>query len=259
MKNIYIYFRSLWVNRIKPLKALRALKALAENKEDTEQVFHVINAMGGSSRKYLNMFKKSDVGKKVLEKKINLIDTLKNKEYLSKLPEDSLGKNYYNFIYKEKLTPDELVSASEIYSDPNKTEEENIFHTRLRDMHDLWHVTTGYGRDALGELSLLAFTYAQDRNRGIGAITLYGYHIMGKVTKELNFSVDLREVVKEGYRLGKAAPFWGCADWENLLEKPLHMVREELKAGNPILYKKVIKEFSDKEKKHSQVEAQVAA
>ena len=97
MKNIYIYFRSLWVNRIKPLKALRALKALAENKEDTEQVFHVINAMGGSSRKYLNMFKKSDVGKKVLEKKINLIDTLKNKEYLSKLPEDSLGKNYYNF------------------------------------------------------------------------------------------------------------------------------------------------------------------
>ena len=37
------------------------------------------------------------------------------------------------------------------------------------------------------------------------------------------------------------------------------IVREELKAGNPILYKKIIKEFSDKEKKHSQVEAQVAA
>ena len=39
-------------------------------------------------------------------------------------------------------------------------------------MHDLWHVTTGYGRDALGELSLLAFTYAQEQNRGIGAIAL---------------------------------------------------------------------------------------
>ena len=68
MKNIYIYFRSLWVNRIKPLKALRALKALAENKEDTEQVFHVINAMGGSSRKYLNMFKKS--GCRIRKKKL---------------------------------------------------------------------------------------------------------------------------------------------------------------------------------------------
>ena len=56
-------------------------------------------------------------------------------------------------------------------------------------MHDLWHVTTGYGRDALGELSLLAFTYAQEKNRGIGAIVLYGYRIMGKVTKELNFKI----------------------------------------------------------------------
>ena len=50
-------------------------------------------------------------------------------------------------------------------------------------MHDLWHVTTGYGRDALGELSLLAFTYAQEKIEGIGAIVLYGYRIMGKVTK----------------------------------------------------------------------------
>ena len=46
---------------------------------------------------------------------------------MAQLPEGSLGKNYYNFIYKEKLTPDELVSASEINFDPNKTEEENIF------------------------------------------------------------------------------------------------------------------------------------
>ena len=84
-------------------------------------------------------------------------------------------------------------------------------------MHDLWHVTTGYGRDALGELSLLAFTYAQERNRGIGAIVLYGYRIMGKVTRELNFNIDLRDVVKEGYKLGKEASFWACADWEKLL------------------------------------------
>ena len=185
MKIFFDYLKSLWVNRIKPIKALKALRALAANKEDTVQVFHVIDALGGTNRKAFRDFKKSDVGKNVLENKIHLINTLKRKDYLSKLPEGSLGKNYYNFIYKEKLTPDELVSASEINFDPNKTEEENIFHTRLRDMHDLWHVTTGYGRDSLGELSLLAFTYAQEKNRGIGAIVLYGYRIMGKVTREL--------------------------------------------------------------------------
>ena len=143
--------------------------------------------------------------------------------------------------------------------DPNKSEEENIFHTRLRDMHDLWHVTTGYGRDALGELSLLAFTYAQEKNRGIGAIVLYGYRIMGKVTKELNFKIDLREVVKEGYKLGKEASFWATADWENLLEKPITEVRSILKAGKPELYKEVLHEFSIKEQNHLRKNTQAAA
>ena len=41
------------------------------------------------------------------------------------------------------------------------------FYARLRDMHDLWHVLTGYGRDLAGEATLLAFTHAQTRNRGI--------------------------------------------------------------------------------------------
>jgi len=262
MRNIIGYYRDLWVNRIRPLKALKALKALAANKEDTKQVFVVINALGSSGRlrkKYLNIFKSSDVGKKVLDSRINLIDTLKDKEYLSNLPENSLGKKYYNFIYKENLTPEELVSASEIYDNPNLTEEENIFHTRLRDMHDLWHVTTGYGRDSLGELCLLAFTYAQNKNRGIGAITLYGYSIMGKVTKELQFNIDLRKVIREGYKIGKNAPFWGCADWENLLDKPIEEVREKLNAARPVLYKEVIKEFANKEKKNISEKSPAAA
>jgi ubiquinone biosynthesis protein COQ4 len=259
MKNFYIYIKSLWANRIKPIKALKALRALAANKEDTVQVFHVIDALGGTNRKAFRVFKKSDVGKRILENKVHLIDTLKRKEYLSKLPEGSLGKSYYNFIYKEKLTPDELVSASEINFDPNKSEEENIFHTRLRDMHDLWHVTTGYGRDALGELSLLAFTYAQEKNRGIGAIVLYGYRIMGKVTRELNFKIDLREVVREGYKLGKEASFWAIADWENLLEKPITEVRAILKAGKPKLYNEVLHEFSIKEENHLRKTTKAAA
>ena len=78
MKNFYIYIKSLWANRIKPIKALKALRALAANKEDTIQVFHVIDALGGTNRKAFRDFKKSDVGKKILENKIHLIDTLKS-------------------------------------------------------------------------------------------------------------------------------------------------------------------------------------
>ena len=32
---------------------------------------------------------------------------------------------------------------------------------RTRDSHDIWHVLSGYHRDALGEACLVAFSYAQ--------------------------------------------------------------------------------------------------
>jgi ubiquinone biosynthesis protein COQ4 len=33
-------------------------------------------------------------------------------------------------------------------------------------VHDIWHVLTGYRRDALGEACLVAFSYAQTRGLG---------------------------------------------------------------------------------------------
>ena len=98
-------------------------------------------------------------------------------------------------------------------------------------MHDLWHVTAGYGRDALGELSLLAFTYAQEQNRGIGAIALYGYWKVGKELPDFN----LRKVIYEGYNNGKKATLWSCEDWESLIKLPLDQVREKLNSKKPLI------------------------
>ena len=99
-------------------------------------------------------------------------------------------------------------------------------------MHDLWHVTTGYGRDALGELSLLAFTYAQEQNRGVGAIALYGYWKVGKEFPDFN----LRKVIREGYKNGKKATLWSCEDWEKLIKLPIDEVREKINSKKPELY-----------------------
>ena len=69
----------------------------------------------------------------------------------------------------------------------------------------------------------------------------------------------LREVVKEGYKIRKEASFWACADWENLLEKPITEVRAILKAGKPELYNEVLHEFSIKEENHLRKTSQAAA
>ena len=124
-----------------------------------------------------------------------------------------------------------------------RTDDEIFFNTRKRDMHDLWHVTAGYGRDALGELSLLAFTYAQEQNRGIGAIALYGYWKVGKELPDFN----LRKVIYEGYNNGKKATLWSCEDWESLIKLPLDQVREKLNSKKPELYYDALKKLSTHE------------
>ena len=236
MKNFLIsYIYRLGDNRVKPIKAIKAIIALSKDNEDTTQVFHVIDALKGSSdRKYFKIFSKSEIGKKILKERIHLLDTLKDKDTLSKLPKNTLGYKYYEFIYKENLSPEELINASESSKKEfgNRTDDEIFFNIRKRDMHDLWHVATGYGRDALGELSLLAFTYAQEQNRGVGAIALYGYWKVGREFPDFN----LRKVIREGYKNGKNATLWSCEDWEKLIKLPIDEVREKINAKKPKLY-----------------------
>mgnify|MGYP005696430567 FL=1 len=70
LKSLYKNIYNIWINRVKPIKAFKAVRALDRNKEDTTQVFHVIDALKGSSdRKYFKIFSKTKLGKKILEKK----------------------------------------------------------------------------------------------------------------------------------------------------------------------------------------------
>lgn len=221
--------------RIQPLKAWRAVKALLADKEDTAQVFKVIDALsGGADEKMFLRFMGTETGKRVIAEKRNILQTLNDRETLSKLPEGSLGYRYYQFMSSENLTADGLVEASEVIRDrANMPEAAMIYRNRQRDTHDLWHVSTGYSRDGLGELSLLAFIYAQSGNRGIGAIILFGL----RATSRSYPGLGLWKAVREGYRLGKSATWLPGADWETLLSRPLDEVRAELNLGPLIHYK----------------------
>ncbi|MEP2827608.1 Coq4 family protein [Parvibaculum sp.] len=220
---------------IQPLKALRAIRALIADKEDTSQVFRIIDALsGGANDRQFNRFVKTETGQRILNEKRNLITALNEREYLSSLPEGTLGHTYYEFMAEEDLTADGLVEASEVVPErEGRTEAERIFGYRLRDQHDLWHVTSGYGRDGLGELALLAFTYAQTRNRGIGFIVLVGARITSKTVPD----VKVWRVLREAYRNGKKAAWLPQTDWEAMLSKPLSEVRELLKIETPTAYR----------------------
>jgi ubiquinone biosynthesis protein COQ4 len=220
-------------DRIRPLDALRAIRALLRYPDDTSRVFEVFVALSGrAGARLFDRFQRTTRGARLLRERPTLLDALAARERLLALPPGSLGRAYAEFMSREQISADGLVTASEsargmVSSLP---EERLWFGARLRDMHDLWHVVTGYERDLVGEASLLAFTYAQTRNRGIGFIVAVAYLKAG------GGHPDARRLMREAYRRGRRAAWLPEQDWEALLERPLEQVRHELAVGAPPSY-----------------------
>ncbi len=215
-------------DRFRPLEAIRALRALSANPDDTGQVFQVIRAASGTSfRGVLRRVQADPEGARILRERRSLLPVLGDRDGLRALPEGSLGWSYAGFMDAEKISADGLVEAS----DESAREEVHplgpeatVLSERLRDMHDLWHVVTGYQRDLIGEAALLAFTYAQTRNRGIGLIVAYGLYRLWR-----GGAHEAVATVRGGYRRGRGAAFLPAADWEALLPLPLEEVRRRLR------------------------------
>jgi ubiquinone biosynthesis protein COQ4 len=206
--------------------AWKALGRLIENPDRTDQVFVIIDALSGKSgeRQFLK-FAATAVGRRILADQRDLLAVLSNREALHAMPQGSLGNTYANFMSREAISADGLVEASNeggraVGDDAQRT----LFGVRLRDSHDLWHVATGYGRDLVGEASLLAFTFAQTRNPGIGVIVAMAYLKAGNLP-------GARPMIRKAYRRGRKSAWLPTADWEALLALPLDAVREELKLG----------------------------
>ncbi|MEQ1887732.1 MAG: Coq4 family protein [Alphaproteobacteria bacterium] len=224
--------------KIQPLVAIRALRALFKNKEDTGQVFKIVTALTGNSMvKIMHRFRADPVGHQVLAENRNLVATLCDRNYLRSLPEGSYGRVYLQFLETEGLTAEGLIDASnEAPQRQDRRAEFDLLTSRLRDSHDLQHVLTGYGRDTLGELSVLAFSYAHTRNRGIGFLVAMG---MFKFKKDLPLDIPVFTSVFEAFRNGRKSAWFPAVDWEAMLKLPLDEVRHKLNIITPAIYKGV--------------------
>ena len=217
--------------RMQPIKAYRALRSLLKNPDKTEEVFNIIRAMSGNSlQNCYEQFRKTPIGKKILIERRQLLSVLQNRSSLAELTAESLGKHYLGFTERENINAKGLVDASD-EAIPISNPDLRLYAERSRDMHDLWHVVTGYGRDTLGEACLLAFTYAQTRNRGIGIIALVGFF---KLRKEIGNGVG--RAMWQGYKAGLQASWLPAEDWEELLALPIEQVRQQLNIEEPTKY-----------------------
>ena len=217
-----------------PIAAYRAVRALMRNREDTRQVFLLIDALRGKTTlRQLARFRATEFGRAALADHRRLFDRLEDRETLKALPAGTLGRAYYEFMASENLSAEGLVKASTI---PQSSNDSIWFRERNREMHDLLHVITSYGRDPLGEACLVAFSYAQTGQLGFAVIALYAARRAAHARPDQ----PVRRAIFEGYRRGRAAKWLIGADWENLLNQPVETIREQFAVAPASYYPKII-------------------
>jgi ubiquinone biosynthesis protein COQ4 len=211
-------------------RAWKALKILVADAERTDQVFEIIDALSGRSfERCFAAFAADPGGVRLLRERPSLLATLSDREALEQLPPDSFGRAYADFMKAGNLTADGLVEADEeaernsnkppIEVDPDL----RFFGDRNRDMHDLWHVLTGYGRDEAGEAANLAFTQAQLPTPGIALIVLAAA-VLGPKDSTLSWP----RYLYAAWRRGTQTSLLTAAPYEELLPLPLDEVRRRL-------------------------------
>lgn len=223
--------------------AIVAVKRLIADKEDTSQVFTILEALGKKSAgKSWQKFKKHP-NYSLLREQPPLMNFLCDQKWLDSLPEGSLGRQYLQFLQNENISAEGLMEASEKgFSGSRELADEILeFHHRQRDAHDLWHVITGYGRDPLGELCLLAVSYRLLGNPGLLLIILFG----GRHIKKHNPGFKFWKAIGEGFRHGRDMVWLPAVDWKEVLPRPIEEARSMLNIQTPELYQDIIKATQD--------------
>jgi ubiquinone biosynthesis protein COQ4 len=224
------------VARYRPLRAVHNFQKLMKDKEDTALVFKIFESL--PSRDFLPRVKAlalSERGEALRSTEPNLPEILDDHASLRQTPKGSVAHAYCDFMEAEGLSAAGLVAEYDRVGRPRYPDLVEWFINRNRDTHDLFHVLTGYGRDALGEQCVLLFTHGQSPSHGH---LLIGYAGAANIAKMVRGSkAPVFGAVREAHRTGKGAPQLMAQPIRELLARPLAEVRRELRIPEPVAYR----------------------
>ena len=149
-------------------------------------------------------------------------------------PAGSLAAHYLAFTQAGQIDADGLADVSKLANGATGIELTHPyawFARRTRDVHDFWHILTGYDLTALGEAALVAFSYAQTRALG-WAVIATGAALTGARQSAHPYA----RTIWEGYQRGKAAKWLLGEDYEAMLGEQLEPLRARLGLNAPKLF-----------------------
>lgn len=221
--------------------ALKALRKLLSDKEDTGQVFEIMRALNGTATRdcYLKLLSTPQGGRIAYERQ-EFAARLMDDAWLDSFAEGTVGAAYRHFVRSEQLSAEGLADVSR-----QNGREIDVQHPyawmgrRTRDVHDIWHILSGYHRDALGEACLVAFSYAQTKGLGWALIGL------GAALRTRKGDYPYAKAIWQGYQRGKAAAWLLGEDYERLMNEPLEAARKRLNITPATRYNAIPPEFRD--------------
>ncbi|QTC92689.1 Coq4 family protein [Brevundimonas goettingensis] len=212
--------------KLRPLTALRAFQKLIRDKEDTAQVFEIMRALSGRSvaRGYNRMLRSVEGGRQAFLAE-ELAHKLDDPDWLARFEAGTVGAAYRAFREARGFTADGLADAEREVIPFVDAEHPIVWYSRrLRDVHDIWHVLTGYGTDALGEACVVSFSYGQTRNLGFAFI---GWGAAREIQREVR-DIPARKAAFQAWRNGRAARWLPGLDYDALFAEPLDAARARL-------------------------------
>ncbi len=221
--------------------ALRALRRLLRNKEDTRQVFEIMRALTGDStgQCYRRLCSTARGGRIAYERQ-EFAHRLMDDAWLDSFPDGTVGAAYRQFVRSQSISADGLAGVSrEGAGEIDALHPVAWMARRIRDVHDVWHILTGYGRDGLGEACLVAFSYPQTRSLGWALIAL------GAISRTRGGRYPYVRAIWQGYQRGKKAKWLLAEDYEALFAEPLDQARQRLGITPPTVYDSIPPEARD--------------
>ena len=144
---------------------------------------------------------------------------------LAGLPEGTLGKAFERYLSENDLDPNLLRESAFIEAHRRRGDDVGYLAERGFQLHDLFHVLTGYDTTPLGEVRVVSFTVAQ---------TPAPYPAMIIASRPLQMVLykpellpPVMDAITEGWALGRRAKSLLEVRWEDHWERPLAELRAE--------------------------------
>jgi ubiquinone biosynthesis protein Coq4 len=215
----------------KAVKLLKEFKKAPDQDKPLEILFaaeRILNEKNFHQR-YLD-FCNLPIAKKVFNADKQLHEIQADIEYLRKLPKDSLGYKFAEFMdfNVDIYAGYQFQAFCQSWDSYLDCREKKIYAGRAFAVHDFVHLLVGYPRMFLGEVHAAAFHASKDQNnnRVFKLLISFGWIRILKEAKSIKSVLYIYRSLYEATRLAKKLPWLPSLPWEDYMHLPIDEVRK---------------------------------